>query len=160
MQKFKWLISIVLVAFVAASCSTSPTGRSQMIWKSDSELEAQSRKAFNQMRASMPLATDRKKIDFVACVAEAVVAVLEPPYSDIEWEYNASARLQPAGDFDQSAVCQFLRLARQPRLEALSPAGCLGLLEQSVDIGHDPFLQWLLDLVGHLVEITLGSPFR
>ena len=80
MQKIHLLISIVLVAFAVASCSSSPTGRSQMIWKSDSELEAQSRKAFNQMRASMPLATDRKKIDFVACVAEAVVGVLEPPY--------------------------------------------------------------------------------
>ena len=57
-----------------------------MIWKSDAELEAQSARAFNQMRASMPLSTDRAKIDFVACVAEAVVSVLEPPYDTIEWE--------------------------------------------------------------------------
>ena len=86
MQKIHWLIYIVLVAFAVASCLTSPTGRSQIIWKSDAELEAQSRKAFNQMRASMPLATDRKKIDFVACVAQAVVDVLEPPHNDVDWE--------------------------------------------------------------------------
>ena len=86
MYRFKLLIPFAFLALVAASCSTSPTGRSQMIWKSDAELEAQSARAFNKMRAGMPLATDRSKIDFVACVAEAVVSVLDPPYSDIEWE--------------------------------------------------------------------------
>jgi len=86
MRRIKLLIPFIFSMLVIASCTTSPTGRSQMIWKSDAELEAQSARAFNQMRAGMPLATDRKKIDFVACVAEAVVQVLEPPYSDIEWE--------------------------------------------------------------------------
>ncbi|MBT8102389.1 MAG: M48 family metallopeptidase [Gammaproteobacteria bacterium] len=86
MYRLKLLIPLIFTALVVASCSTSPTGRSQMIWKSDAELEAQSARAFNQMRAGMPLSTDRKKIDFVACVAEAVVAVLDPPLSDIEWE--------------------------------------------------------------------------
>ncbi len=80
------LIPIIFSAALVAACTSSPTGRSQMIWKSDAELEAQSMRAFNQMRASMPLSTDRAKIDFVACVAEAVVSVLEPPYSDIEWD--------------------------------------------------------------------------
>lgn len=86
MYRLNLLISIVFIALVATACSTSPTGRSQMIWKSDAELEAESTRAFNKMRAGMPLATDRKKIDFVACVAEAVVGVLEPPLSDMEWE--------------------------------------------------------------------------
>ena len=85
-KPLKSLIFIIFSSMILASCATSPTGRSQMIWKSDAELEAQSARAFNQMRASMPLSTDRKKIDFVACVAEAVVAVLEPPFDDIEWE--------------------------------------------------------------------------
>ena len=85
-KSFKALIFILFSSMILASCATSPTGRSQMIWKSDAELEAQSARAFNQMRASMPLSTDRKKIDFVACVTEAVVAVLEPPLDEIEWE--------------------------------------------------------------------------
>ncbi len=86
MNRVKLLIPFVFVALIIASCTTSPTGRGQMIWKSDAELEAQSTRAFNQMRAAMPLSTDRKKIDFVACVAEAVVMVLEPPLNDIEWQ--------------------------------------------------------------------------
>ena len=85
-NRLKLLIALFISAVFVAACSTSPTGRSQIIWKSDAELEAQSARAFNQMRASMPLSTDRAKIDFVACVAEAVVSQLEPPYNDFEWE--------------------------------------------------------------------------
>ena len=86
MQRLKVLISFVVAALVVAACSTSPTGRTQAIWKSDAEMEAQARSAFNQMRNSLPLSTDRAKIEFVQCVAEAVVWELNPPYSEIEWE--------------------------------------------------------------------------
>ena len=85
MYRSKLLISLVFAIFIA-SCSTSPTGRSQLIFKSDAELEAQAASTFNAYRATLPLATNRAKIDFVACVAQAVVAELDPPYSDIEWE--------------------------------------------------------------------------
>ncbi len=80
------LLIIFIISIFATSCSTSPTGRGQLIFKSDAELEAQSRSQFNAMKATMALSTDRAKIDFVACVARAVVGVLDPPYSDIEWD--------------------------------------------------------------------------
>ncbi len=86
MRPFKLLIAFVFVALVITACSTSPTGRTQIIWKSDAEMEAQAAQAFSAMRAAMPLSTNRAKIDFVACVAQAVVEVLDPPYSDFEWE--------------------------------------------------------------------------
>ena len=86
MKRFKVLISIAIAAFAIAACSSSPTGRSQMILKSDAEMEAQAASAFNQMRNSLPLSTNRAKIDFVRCVAEAIVWELHPPYSEIEWE--------------------------------------------------------------------------
>ena len=85
MVRSKLLITLVF-ALLIASCSTSPTGRGQLILKSDAELEAQARSTFNAYRATLPLTSDRAKIDFVACVAEAVVAELDPPYSDFEWE--------------------------------------------------------------------------
>ncbi len=34
----------------------------------------------------MPLLTDRETIDYIACVANAVVKVLEPDYRDLPWE--------------------------------------------------------------------------
>jgi predicted Zn-dependent protease len=85
MHRSKLLVSLIFSIFVA-SCSTSPTGRVQLVFKSDAELEAQAASTFNAYRATLPLTTDRAKIDFVACVAEAVVYELNPPYSDIEWE--------------------------------------------------------------------------
>lgn len=53
---------------------------------SDQELAAESAQQFAQMKASMPLVTDRATIDYIACVANAVVSVLEKPYSDLNWE--------------------------------------------------------------------------
>ncbi len=85
MQYSKLLIALMF-SILVASCSTSPTGRGQLIFKSDAELEAQAASTFNAYRSTLPLATDRAKLDFVKCVAQAVVAELDPPYSDIEWE--------------------------------------------------------------------------
>jgi predicted Zn-dependent protease len=53
---------------------------------SDTELAAEAAKQFAEMKASMPLTTDRDTIDYIACVANAVVSQLEPPYSDLAWE--------------------------------------------------------------------------
>ena len=40
MRRFNLLISLMIAIFIV-SCSTSPTGRPQLILKSDAELEAQ-----------------------------------------------------------------------------------------------------------------------
>lgn len=53
---------------------------------SDAELEAQAARAFADQKAASPLTTDRAIIDYVSCVANAVVAVIEPPFSDLRWE--------------------------------------------------------------------------
>lgn len=74
------IVPLALTALLLSACSTQPT------YQQDAEMQAEAARAFNQMRASMPLVTDRETIDFVACVAQAVVEVLEPPYNDIEWE--------------------------------------------------------------------------
>lgn len=53
---------------------------------SDDELAAEAARQFAEMKASMPLLTDRETIDYIACVANAVVQVLEPGYRDLPWE--------------------------------------------------------------------------
>lgn len=78
--RLKLLAPLGFVAFSLMSCSSQPTQQE------DAQMKAEAARAFNQMRASMPLVTDRPTIDFVACVAKAVVEQLEPPYNDIEWE--------------------------------------------------------------------------
>ena len=54
--------------------------------KSEAELQAEAAREFAQLKASAPLTTNREKIDYISCVANAVVRVLEPPYSDYNWE--------------------------------------------------------------------------
>jgi len=75
----------VLVA-LAAGCAASGGGAAEPMWASKADMEVESAKQFAEMKASMPLITDRETIDYIACVANAVVSVLDPPYSDLEWE--------------------------------------------------------------------------
>lgn len=98
MLRIRSLLAAVIVVVVIAACATSPTGRKQMIWTSDEEMEAQAARAFAQMKADIPLVTDRATIDYIACVANAVVDALEMPYSELNWEMAI---------FDQDAVNAF-----------------------------------------------------
>lgn len=54
--------------------------------KSDAEMEAEAAREFAKIKASAPLTTDRDTIAYVACVANAVVTILEPPHSEYNWE--------------------------------------------------------------------------
>lgn len=80
------IFSCLAGAWLLASCTTSPTGRSQMILRSDDELAAEAARQFSEMRASIPLETDRETIDYIHCVATAIVDVLEPQYRDLDWD--------------------------------------------------------------------------
>ena len=79
MSTLRTLVPFLVISFALASCSSQPTQATR------AEVEAEANRAFNQMAASMPLVADRETIDFVACVAQSVVEVLEPPYNDIDW---------------------------------------------------------------------------
>ena len=85
-QRVTNLVSIVAVTVVAAGCASSLNEPAEPSWASNADIEVESAKQFAEMKASMPLITDRATIDYIACVAQAVVAVLEPPYSDLQWE--------------------------------------------------------------------------
>ncbi|HNP36377.1 MAG TPA: M48 family metallopeptidase [Woeseiaceae bacterium] len=76
----------IAALLLLTACSTSPTGRSQMVLRSDDALAAEAAQQFAEMRASIPLATDRATIDYIHCVATAVVDVLEPQYRDLDWD--------------------------------------------------------------------------
>ena len=54
--------------------------------RTDGEMEAEAAREFAKIKASAPLTTDRETIAYVACVANAVVKILEPPHSNYNWE--------------------------------------------------------------------------
>ena len=86
MRRLKTVVSLTIAATLLVACSSSPTGRNQIILRSDAELAAESARQFSEMRASIPLETDRATIDYVHCVATAVVEVLEPEYRNLDWD--------------------------------------------------------------------------
>ena len=127
MQRLKLLLPIAFVAVSAMACTSSPTGRSQMIWKSDDELAAESSRQFAEMKASLPLATDRATIDYIACVANAIVDVLEPPYRDLPWEMAI---------FDHEAVNAFAM-----------PGGKIGVMQGILKAAQNQ--DQLASVIGH-----------
>ena len=85
-QRVTNLISLAAVTMVTAGCASSLNDSVEPSWASNADMEVQAAEQFAEMKASMPLVTDRDTIDYIACVANAVVNVLEPPYSDLQWE--------------------------------------------------------------------------
>ena len=63
-----------------------PSWVSQVHAASDAEIIAESARAFAEMKANLPLVTDQDTINYIACVANAVVMELDPEYRDLEWE--------------------------------------------------------------------------
>lgn len=79
-----WIV--LTCAALLSACASSPTGRSQMILKSDAELEQEGARQFAEIRANAPLVTDRATIDYIACVANAIVDVMDNEWSKLNWE--------------------------------------------------------------------------
>lgn len=82
----KLSITVTAACLLLAGCTSAGGQASEPLWASNADMEVEAAQQFAEMKASMPLITDRATIDYIACVANAVVSVLEPPYSDLQWE--------------------------------------------------------------------------
>jgi len=79
-QKHSILVLLWLVASSALAWAPSASAAS------NAEMEAEAAREFAKLKASAPLTTDREIIDYISCVANAVVNILEPPHSNFNWE--------------------------------------------------------------------------
>ncbi len=80
------LTTVVLLAVLLAACSTTPTGRKQLTLKSDAVLAQEGTRQMALIRASSALVNDRATIDYVACVADAIVGQLDGDAAALYWE--------------------------------------------------------------------------
>lgn len=80
----KLLVASALALLVA--CSTTPTGRSQLILVSDADMDKMGATAFNQIKTSGKVANDPAKAAYVRCVANALIAQLPEPARSQKWE--------------------------------------------------------------------------
>ena len=82
----KCLMAFTLFAVIAAGCSSTPTGRAQLTLKSEAALAQEGARQMAAIRASSSLVQDRGTIDYVACVADAIVGTLEGEDAAMYWE--------------------------------------------------------------------------
>lgn len=69
------LIPLILVLLVSA-CTTSPTGRRQLILFSDAEMSMMGATAFDEMKKQAPVQSDSRVNQYVSCVADAIIRTL------------------------------------------------------------------------------------
>jgi predicted Zn-dependent protease len=80
-MKMLRVLLILSISVVLGSAWVTPAHAA-----SEAELEAEAAREFARYKATYPLTTDQDIIDYVACVANAVVTSLEPPDSEMNWE--------------------------------------------------------------------------
>ncbi|MFQ5609298.1 MAG: M48 family metallopeptidase [Woeseiaceae bacterium] len=86
MRRLSILVSLTVTALAVVACASSPTGRGQMIFKSDEALAREFDRVWVEYKAAHSLSTDRATIDYVHCVATAVVDALPDEYRDQDWQ--------------------------------------------------------------------------
>ncbi|WP_087869606.1 M48 family metallopeptidase [Bathymodiolus platifrons methanotrophic gill symbiont] len=66
------VLPLLLIPALLSSCGTSPTGRSQLLMMSDSEMEQMGEQSFVTLKKDMPIEQDAKINAYVRCVATAI----------------------------------------------------------------------------------------
>lgn len=75
-----------LAATLLGGCVTSPTGRSQLMMVPDSQMSQMGLTAFNDMRKQGKFVDAPGERAYATCVANALIAVLPPPWNTQQWE--------------------------------------------------------------------------
>ncbi len=76
----------LLLALGLSACVTSPTGRSQLMMVSDSQMSQMGLTAFNDMRQQGKFVDAPRERAYATCVSQALIAVLPPPWNTQQWE--------------------------------------------------------------------------
>lgn len=82
----KRMIVVILVALLLAGCATSPTGRSQLMLVSGSQMSQLGLDTFNQMRQQGKFANAPRERAYATCVARALINVLPMPWASEQWD--------------------------------------------------------------------------
>ncbi|HEX4922507.1 MAG TPA: M48 family metallopeptidase [Bdellovibrionales bacterium] len=77
---------LLLVLIFATACSTSPTGRKQLLLMPEDNMNHMGAQAFQQMKGQTPADSDPKTNAYVKCVANALTKEIESQSSVKEWE--------------------------------------------------------------------------
>lgn len=87
----KRLALLLTVLVVLTACSTSPTGRRQLLMVSDSDVNQMGLATFQQMKATDKLSTDAGKRRSAECIVTALVGQLPDTWQSLNWEVQVFA---------------------------------------------------------------------
>lgn len=87
MVKFMKLHILMLSTLITlTACSTSSTGRNQVMLFSTSELDQMGSASFEEMKKTTPISTDKATNDFVQCVSSAITQNVSKSVHAGDWE--------------------------------------------------------------------------
>lgn len=71
----RFALTACVTAALVAACSSSPTGRNQLILFPDSQMNEMGVASFTQLKQETPPSTDKASIDYVMCISNALLDV-------------------------------------------------------------------------------------
>ncbi|HET7299928.1 MAG TPA: M48 family metallopeptidase [Oleiagrimonas sp.] len=80
------IIAICALLSLLAACATSPTGRSQLMLVSPTQVQQMGIASFNDMRKAGKFANAPNERAYATCVANALISVLPSPWNSQKWE--------------------------------------------------------------------------
>jgi predicted Zn-dependent protease len=80
------LILLLLSIYLLASCATSPMGNRQFILISDAEMNKMGIASFQKMKTAVKVSTNQQSINYVNCVANAIIDELPEKWKQQPWE--------------------------------------------------------------------------
>lgn len=70
------LLLILVAGCVVTACAKSPTGRSQLMMMPDAQMDQMGLQAFNQLKGTKPVSTNRRYANFVRCIAKPITQLV------------------------------------------------------------------------------------
>lgn len=86
MITIKQAISVLFLIVTVTGCSTSPTGRNQLLFHSANDLNKMGATSFDQMKQEIPISTDPAVNQFVQCVADSITVNVSSKVHSGTWE--------------------------------------------------------------------------
>ncbi len=86
LRRRRGLLTVALAALIVVACSTSPTGRKQLILLPDSQMDQLGIASYTEMKKSQPIETDDSANAYVSCVAKAITDRLKGKWAKQQWE--------------------------------------------------------------------------
>ncbi|GBL05589.1 M48 family metallopeptidase [Glaciecola sp. KUL10] len=103
LSKIKHLTLGIFAFIILSACSTSPTGRSQILLFSDNQLSQMSEQTFNAMKSEIKISNKSIENNYVICIAKHITQQLPDSVFSGNWEVvvfddpQANAFAMPGG---------------------------------------------------------------